>query len=1046
MWGVGRWCGGRCEKAKREEHSCPAARGVFSTRPPSLHFSPSIRSSHHTQFLDAPPLALATTPASGTLITLSNASTLHAWRGADGAKAWESVDALPLCPSGAAALAATAATVLLACDGLAVGLDAVSGTVKWRVPVGGAPTGSDGAAALTAVAGGGGEPFFALAWTGTGASASSLGFALLAAADGTLTAAESVRPGVGRLAGTAALVPASAGAPFFLAAVLSADGGRLCSVPAGPPPAAAARCAPIPAGAGPCTTLTTSLPGLGGGAAPTVALTCEHGALGAALSPDALPTFTPLLTAGGPSAAAPAPGGSVAAVGVDVESGNVLVATAAPGVSGGAPLLASSHALKWAAPGCAAASTPPVHAWALPPRHPPATDPDAAGSLFIVASDGASALVRLAASAPGGRAIGLSHWSRPADAAAGAVAAVHAPLPPATATPAATAALPVSARLASTLRTEWLAAKAMAGAATPAEAGVLRAARAAAGGGRGRAVADRHGFRQAVLVLGPAGTLTALHSGDGAVLWRLPGLVAAGGAAATRLLSWSTGDGRTAAPSVLVLWPGGWAAVDAWAGAVLSTGTTPFPVDQVIELPGAVRDGGGEGGSAAGSKAGGRVSRAGVAEQRVVILIERTPSSSSDAPRWALLPPTPAAAALAAAAAPLRWWRADGAAGTLTGYVADGGGSDSTRATAGTAGVAWRHAFGPGSILATASPPTTAPSATAAVVTGTRTLKLKPAPGGWAFVLASDAGRRGLTASLFDGASGQAIFRQAHPGAAGPATASWLGDGAGVAYTFSGPPPTWGSGSGGGSAGGAHATILPPAARLPPRPWHLATIDIFDARRAKGMSAGSLALAALGLKGNKARGGGGGEDGGALQSAWDPPAIEVDRATFSLPVHPLSLTPTRTARGVAPTVLLVATAGGEVLALPRRVVDPRRPAPGDAAAVAAGAAEGLPPYHPALPAPPTAFATHGARLGHHGGGRPPLIAVSPAVLESTALVFGAGGAGDAWGTRLQPAASFDLPPPDFPYGLLAAVTGLTGVGAALLKAAAGRAALRAKWE
>ena len=466
----------------------------------------------------------------------------------------------------------------------------------------------------------------------------------------------------------------------------------------------------------------------------------------------------------------------------------------------------------------------------------------------------------------------------------------------------------------------------------------------------------------------------------------------------------------------------------------------PFPVDQVVDLPGAVRDGGGEPAGGGDGRARARA-RAGVAEQRVVILVERPPPGSAGPPRWALLPGTPAAAALAASAGPLRWWRADAAAGTLTGFVAEGGAPGGAPPSAGMAGVAWRHAFGPGAILATAAPPspTAAAAPAAAVVTGARALKLKPAPAGWAFALTADAGGRGLTASFFDGASGQAIFRQAHPGAAGPATAAWLGDGAGVAYTFSGPPPTWTVG--GGAAAAPAAPILPPAARLPPRPWHLATIDIFDARRVRGVSAASLAAAAVGLPHRGAVGGGEEGGGGPAQSAWDPPAIEVDRATFALPARPVTLAATVTARGVAPTVLLVGTAGGEVLALPRRVVDPRRPPPGDAAAVAAGAAEGLPPYHPVLPAPPTSYATHGARLG--GGGpahrRPLLLAVAPAVLESTALAFGTGGAGDAWGSRLQPASSFDLPPPDFPYGLLAAVTALTGVGAALLKAAAGRA-------
>lgn len=54
---------------------------------------------------------------------------------------------------------------------------------------------------------------------------------------------------------------------------------------------------------------------------------------------------------------------------------------------------------------------------------------------------------------------------------------------------------------------------------------------------------------------------------------------------------------------------------------------------------------------------------------------------------------------------------------------------------------------------------------------------------------------------------------------------------------------------------------------------------------------------------------------------------------------------------------------------------------------------------------------------------------------------------DARGSRVLPTSpSVDLPPPDFPYGLLAAVSAVAGVGAVLLKSAAGRAAVGAEWE
>ena len=580
------------------------------------------------QFLDAPPLALAAIPGSGDLVTLSNASTLTAWRGADGAKAWEVGAPLgEACPAASsAALAATSTTVLFACGGLAVGLDAGSGATNWRVPVGGAPA----EAALSGAAAPDGSAF-ALAWASP-SSPSLLGTALLTAADGVLTASEAARAG-GRLDSGTAPVLVPAGPSSFVAAALTADGARLCSGPAGA--ASAAACAAVPADAGACTGLTAPLPGVGGHA---VALVCEGGSLGAGLSPTAAPAFTPLTP--GATAAAPVPssspssGAAVAAAAVDEETGNVQVTSA----SAASPsTVTSSHALGWAAPPsrCATCRTcGPARAWALPPVRPRTDDPDAAGALFLVSTDGSAALVRLAGleagARGGGRAIGVSHWARPAEAGAGAVAALHAPLPPPAAAAAGVAAsasttLPLSARLAAALRTEWLAAKAMAGVATPGEAGELRAARAAAGG-RGAPTADHHGFRQAVLVLGPAGSLLALHAGDGHLLWRLPGLVPAAGAGAARLLTWRSGDGRAAPPAVLVLWPGGWAAVDAWGGAVLEAGPTPFPVGQVVELPGSVRDGTGEDGGGGGG-ANKRARRPlGASEQRVVLLVEKRPS------------------------------------------------------------------------------------------------------------------------------------------------------------------------------------------------------------------------------------------------------------------------------------------------------------------------------------------------------------------------------------------------------------------------------------
>ena len=56
-----------------------------------------------------------------------------------------------------------------------------------------------------------------------------------------------------------------------------------------------------------------------------------------------------------------------------------------------------------------------------------------------------------------------------------------------------------------------------------------------------------------------------------------------------------------------------------------------------------------------------------------------------------------------------------------------------------------------------------------------------------------------------------------------------------------------------------------------------------------------------------------------------------------------------------------------------------------------------------------------------------------------------GSAGDLFGTRAQPASSFDALPADFPFGLLLAATAATLAGAAALRVAADREALRQQW-
>ena len=328
-------------------------------------------------------------------------------------------------------------------------------------------------------------------------------------------------------------------------------------------------------------------------------------------------------------------------------------------------------------------------------------------------------------------------------------------------------------------------------------------------------------------------------------------------------------------------------------------------------------------------------------------------------------------------------------------------------------------------------PPPSAPRAAAARVLGDRSMKLRLAPDAYAFVASVDAGGA-VVASIIDAASGQFVFRQAHAGVALPTDASaaaaadvhavWAGST--VVYTVRAPV----SGSVAGAvaaAGGGSTSPPPPSAGTTVL---VGSLDLYDAARGTNLTAARLALGARPAR-----------DG--QQTSFAPPPPDVLRATFVLPSPAASsLAVTSTERGITPPLFLVATPDGQAYGVPGAALDPRRPVAGATppAAAAAAVAEGLPPYHPDVPLPPSSALTHGARVA-----RPRGFAASPAGLESTSLVLFYGL--DSFGTRAQPASSFDRLPDDFPRALLLAVTAATLVGAGVLRAAAGREALKQAW-
>jgi len=153
-----------------------------------------------------------------------------------------------------------------------------------------------------------------------------------------------------------------------------------------------------------------------------------------------------------------------------------------------------------------------------------------------------------------------------------------------------------------------------------------------------------------------------------------------------------------------------------------------------------------------------------------------------------------------------------------------------------------------------------------------------------------------------------------------------------------------------------------------------------------------------------------------------PPPLVVSRR-FVLPASITALAAVATRHGMTPPHVLLGTAGEGLLALDRRLVDPRRPGgePSEAEK-----AEGLARYAEVLPL------RHGWLLSHaHALPRLAALVSAPSDFESTALVAAVGL--DDFCARTAPARGFDMLDASFNVGYFVAV---------ILGCAAGTAALR----
>jgi hypothetical protein len=144
-------------------------------------------------------------------------------------------------------------------------------------------------------------------------------------------------------------------------------------------------------------------------------------------------------------------------------------------------------------------------------------------------------------------------------------------------------------------------------------------------------------------------------------------------------------------------------------------------------------------------------------------------------------------------------------------------------------------------------------------------------------------------------------------------------------------------------------------------------------------------------------------------SSFDAHAPIAIQKTFALPHAIHGMSATRTARGITSKQVLVALPHGQVAAIDRRWLDPRRPS---AEPTKLEKEERLLQYAPFLPVNRLTMPTYS-----RGVERVTHMACAPTHLESTAVLLAYGGL-DIYSGRLTPSKPYDLLAQNFNYFLL----------------------------
>jgi ER membrane protein complex subunit 1 len=166
------------------------------------------------------------------------------------------------------------------------------------------------------------------------------------------------------------------------------------------------------------------------------------------------------------------------------------------------------------------------------------------------------------------------------------------------------------------------------------------------------------------------------------------------------------------------------------------------------------------------------------------------------------------------------------------------------------------------------------------------------------------------------------------------------------------------------------------------------------------------------------------------------PRVIAQTYLFNHPISALGTTSTR--HGITSRDLLIATPH-QLISLPKRILDPRRPVvPKGGKITGDKKEEGLVPYEPVIPDERKWTLSHFNELFGVTN-----IKSSPALLESTSLVLGMGL--DLFYTRVAPSGTFDVLSESFSRGQLVATIIALAVGLFVMRPLVRRKQLKQRW-